>query len=245
MITSETLESVSTDLADLTHAIDAPATDVQTADAALPAKPQRETPKSTKPKLDVQPVLQKLFELYPHLFGTTFLPLKLGTYQDLMAAHPEVFQKDSLKAALGFHSRSTRYLQCVAAGKKRHDLQGSAVEDVSPEHVYLALLELFRRRVISNDKSRTKLDLRPIFRRQLIAAFEASGLSRQDYQLRVQTNEAEATALLEEALAEYDAKFAKQTALKRAFEASGKNAAEFAEMYGLSAQEVKATLGDL
>lgn len=201
------------------------------------AMPQAGNQKAAKPKIDVQPVLQKLFELYPQLFGATFLPLKLGTYQDLMAAHPEVFQKDSLKAALGFHSRSTRYLQCVAAGNKRHDLQGNAVEDVSPEHVYLALLELFRRR-----QSRSKVDLRPTFRAQLIAAFEASGLSRQDYQLRVQTNEAEATLLLEEALAEYDATFAKQTALKRAFENSGKTPAEFAEMYGLKQNDVLTAL---
>ena len=208
---------------------------------------QAETQKSAKmvkPKIDVQPVLQKLFELYPHLFGNAFLPLKLGTYQDLMAANPEVFQKDSLKAALGFHARSTRYLQCVADGNKRHDLQGNAVEDVSPEHVYLALLELFRRRVISNAKARTKLNLRPIFRKQLIAAFVASGLSRQDYQLRVQNADAEATALLEEALAEHDAKQAKQTALKRAFDSSGKKAAEFADMYGLELADVEKMLSN-
>ena len=204
----------------------------------------KKSAKTVKPKIDVQPVLQKLFELYPHLFGNAFLPLKLGTYQDLMAANPEDFTKDSLKAALGFHARSTRYLQCVADGNKRHDLQGNAIEDVSPEHVYLALLELFRRRVISNAKSRTKLDLRPIFRKQLIAAFVASGLSRQDYQLRVQNADAEATALLEEALAEHDAKQAKQTALKRAFDSSGKKAAEFAEMYGLELADVEKMLSN-
>ena len=235
MTTSDTVE---------TNEIAAPIAANTSADASATAtaKPKQKPKQETK--IDVQPVLQKLFELYPHLFGNSFLPLKLGTYQDLMAAHPEVFQKDSLKAALGFHARSTRYLQCVAAGNQRHDLQGNAVEDVSPEHVYLALLELFRRRVISNAKARTKLDLRPVFRKQIIAAFEASGLSRQDYQLRVQTNEAEATALLEEALAEYDAKFAKQTALKRAFDSSGKKAAEFAEMYGLDLVEVEEMLSN-
>ncbi len=194
--------------------------------------------KSAKPKIDVQPVLQKLFELYPHLFGNTFLPLKLGTYQDLMAAHPDVFQKDSLKAALGFHARSTRYLQCVVAGNKRHDLQGNPVDDVLPEHIYVSLLQLFSRR-----QARSKVDLRSQFRAQLIDAFVSSGLSRQEYQLRVQTNEAAATLLLEESLAEYDAKFAKQTALKRAFESSGKSAAEFADMYGLDARTVKSVLG--
>jgi ProP effector len=204
--------------------------DVTPAPAEKPVKP-------TKPKIDVQPVLQKLFELYPHLFGNQFLPLKLGTYQDLMAAHPEVFQKDSLKAALGFHARSTRYLQCVVSGNKRHDLQGNPGDDVAPEHIYVSLLQLFSRR-----QARSKVDLRAEFRAQLVAAFEASGLSRQEYQLRVQTNEAEATLLLEEALTEYDAKFAKQTALRSAFESSGKSAAEFAEMYGLDENAVHSVL---
>jgi hypothetical protein len=238
MNTSEIIASSETESAETVESTASePTTQAETPKPTNPAK-------SEKPKIDVQPVLQKLFELYPHLFGNAFLPLKLGTYQDLMAAHPEVFKKDSLKAALGFHARSTRYLQCVADGNKRHDLQGSAVEDVTPEHVYLALLELFRRRVISNAKSRTKLDLRPIFRKQLIAAFVASGLSRQDYQLRVQNADVEATALLEEALAAHDAKQAKQTALKRAFESSGKKTAEFAEMYGLDLADVERMLSN-
>ena len=81
--------------------------------------------------------------------------------------------------------------------------------------------------------------------RHFIVAFEASGLSRQEYQLRVQTNEAEATLLLEESLAEYDAILAKQVALRRAFESSGKTPAEFAEMYGLDQSTVSAALNRL
>jgi ProP effector len=185
----------------------------------------------------VQPVLEKLFELYPHLFGANFLPLKLGIFQDLLAAHPEHFQRDSLKAALGFHTRSTRYLQCVAAGHKRHDLQGNPGDDVAPEHVYLTLLELFRRR-----QARAREDLRPKFRAQLMAAFEASGLSRQDYQVRVQTNDVEATALLEEAFAEREQKVAKREALRRTFENSGKTAEEFADMYGIDKRELAAAI---
>ncbi|MEO8121239.1 MAG: ProQ/FINO family protein [Rhodoferax sp.] len=207
--------------------------------AAQAAEP---TPAKTRPtradrSQSVQPVLEKLFELYPHLFGAEFLPLKLGIFQELLAVHPEQFERDTLKAALGLHTRSTRYLQCVAAGKQRHDLQGAAVESVSPEHVYLALLELFRRR-----QGRTKEDLRPKLRAQLLAAFEASGLTRQDYLTRVQTNDANANALLEEALAEHEQKQAKQEALLRAFESSGKTPAEFADMYGLSERDVNAAL---
>lgn len=186
----------------------------------------------------IQPVLERLFELYPHLFGAEFLPLKLGIFQDLLAAHPEQLQRDSLKEALGFHTRSSKYLQSIAAGKPRHDLQGLAVEDVAPEHVCFALLELFRRR-----QGRTREDLRPKLRQQLMAAFESSGLSRQDYLARVHTRDAASNALLEEAFGERDQQLARKEALRRAFQGSGKTIEEFAAMYGLDAREATATLG--
>ena len=206
---------------------------IQTGEPSPPSTPTQGPGRSPA----IQPVLEKLFELYPHLFGAEFVPLKLGIFQELLAAHPELFQRDSLKAALGVHTRSGRYLQSVASVPQRYDLQGAAGDPVAPEHVYLALLELFRRR-----QARSKEDLRPKFRARLVAAFEASGLTRQDYQARVQTNSADATALLEEALAEYDQKLAKQEALRRAFESSGKTVAEFADMYGLDPRDVQAAL---
>ena len=208
-----------------------------------PDEPTQANDKSGEPSRQpgrsrsVQPVLEKLFELYPHLFGTEFLPLKRGIFQELLANHPDDFERDALKAALSVHTRSARYLQSVAAGNKRHDLQGVAVEDMAPEHVYLAMLELFRRR-----QSRSKEDLRPKFRAQLIAAFEASGLTRQEYLSSVQTNNAEANALLEEAFAERDQKLARQEALLRAFESSGKTVEEFADMYGLNKRDLLTAL---
>ena len=135
-------------------------------------------------------------------------------------------------------TRSTRYLQSVAAGKKRHDLNGNAVDDVAPEHVYLSMLELFRRR-----QARAREDLRPKFRAQLIQAFEASGLSRQDYQARVQTSDEAATALLEEALAEHAEKAARIEALLSAFEGSGKTHQEFADMYGINPHDLDVAIG--
>lgn len=185
----------------------------------------------------VQPVLEKLFELYPHLFGAKFLPLKLGIFQELLERHPEQFERTTLKAALGLHARSTRYLQSVASGQQRHDLDGVAVENVAPEHVHFALLELFRRRQL-----RSKEDLRPRLRAQLMAAFEASGLTRLEYLSRVQTKDADANALLEEALAQHGEKLAKQEALLRAFENSGKTLDEFAAMYGLDQRDVALAL---
>ena len=76
-------------------------------------------------------VLQRLYELYPQMFGARFLPLQLGAYQELLARHPEEFRKEDLKQALGVHARSTRYLECVANGEKRHDLEGRPVGELA------------------------------------------------------------------------------------------------------------------
>jgi len=106
----------------------------------------------------------------------------------------------------------TRYLTGVAAGQKRHDLQGQAVEDMAPEHVYDALLEVFRRR-----KGRTSEDLRPKLRNRIVQAFEVSGRSREAYAELVRSRDEAANAVLEEALAEAAARGAKDEALLRAF----------------------------
>jgi ProP effector len=182
---------------------------------------------------EVHPVLEKLFELYPKMFGARFLPLKLGAFQDLMAENPEAFKKDELKVALGLHARSTRYLECVAAGLPRHNLQGEPIEPVAPEHVHHAIMEVFRRR-----QARSKEDLRPKVRAQLIAAIEASGLSREAYAERIRTQDEAAVALLDEAFAEMAMQTAKREALMRAFEASGKTVEQFAEMYGMAPADV-------
>jgi len=195
-----------------------------------PKAPQR-------PARKPSPVLEKLFELYPKMFGARFLPLKLGVYQELLALHPDAFRKEDLKIALGQHARSTRYLDAVAAGEQRHDLNGVPVEPVAPEHVHHAILEVFKRR-----QARTEEDLRPKLRARLVEAIEASGLSREDYVLAVRTQDEVTSAVLDEAFAEVGARTAKREALQRAFEASGRTVAEFAEMYGMDPAEVGRTL---
>jgi len=177
------------------------------------------------------PVLEQLADLYPHLFGAVFRPLKRGIFQDLLAAHPDAFEREALKVALGIHTRSTRYLQAVAAGEKRHDLQGQPVEAMAPEHVHHALLEVYRRR--KNKKARATEDLLPKLRNRIIAAFEASGLTREAYTELVVGRDDAANAILEEAFAEWAARNAKAEALLRAFEASGSTLEQFADMYGM------------
>lgn len=216
-------------------------------DTPIPDAPAAETeaspapeamPKAAKSKRPAFAVLERLFQLYPKMFGARFLPLKLGVYQELLALHPDEFKKEDLKVAMGVHARSTRYLESVAAGHKRHDLNGNPVEDVAPEHVHHAIMEVFRRR-----QARSKEDLRPWVRSRLVQAIEASGLTREEYAERVNARDELSVAVLDEAFAELAEQAARREALRRAFEASGKSVAEFAEMYGMDPAVVKKTLG--
>jgi len=183
-------------------------------------------------------MLQKLFELYPRLFGARFLPLKIGIFDDLLAAQPDALPAAELKVALGLHTRSTRYIEAVASGLARHDLQAQAVEPVAPEHVHHAILELYRRRVgKSPDQARERAVA------QLAAAIEASGLTREGYRERFSSPDDNVHAMLEEALSLVAQRGARREALQNAFKASGKTVAEFAEMYGLDAKETGRLLG--
>ena len=196
-------------------------------DTAPITEPATAPARSKQPR--ALPVLEKLAALYPHLFGDMFLPLKRGIFQDLLAAHPDAFERETLKEALAFHTRSTRYLSSVAAGQQRHDLQGQAVEAMAPEHVHHALLEVFRRR-----QGRANEDLRPKLIERIVQAFEASGLSREAYAELVRSRDEAANTALEEALAGAAARMAKDEALLRAFEASGQKTVQaFADMYGM------------
>lgn len=183
------------------------------------------------------PVLDQLATLVPVLFGETLLPLKRGIFEDLLAAHPEALDKESLKAALGLHARSTRYLTVVASGLPRHDLSGQPVEDLTPEQVHHALIEVFRRR-----GARSREDLRPKLRQRILQAYEASGLPRDEYAQRVHGRDEEVNQLTSDALAEAATRAAREEALLRAFDASGKTLEAFADMYGMHVLDANRTL---
>jgi sRNA-binding protein len=184
-------------------------------EAAAPARPQN-------------PVLAQLATLCPVLFGETLKPLKRGIYEDLLAAHPGVLEAETLKAALAQHARSSRYLTVIASGQQRHDLNGQPVEALTPEQVHHALIEVFRRR-----GARSPDDLRPKLRQRILKAYEASGLPPDEYVQRMLGKDEEVNQLTRDALAEASARAAREDALLRAFDASGKSISEFADMYGL------------
>lgn len=198
------------------------------------AKPQR--PQHNQRRVP-SPTLEQLFELYPKLFGAHFLPLKLGVFQELLARHPNDFVKADLKIAMGQHARSTRYLECVAAGLPRHDLDGNAVEAVAPEHIHHAIVEVFKRR-----QARSRDDLTPKLQLRLMQAIEASGLTLDDYAERMRVADEQANVVLDAALSELKLEAARREALIKAYQASGKTEAEFADMYGVKPAQLRAVL---
>jgi ProP effector len=208
-----------------------------TQDSTVTAPASRRQAAARKAPRPVHPLLQKLFELYPRLFGARFLPLKVGVFEDLVAAHPEALPVAELKVALGLHTRSNRYIESVASGLARHDLQARPVEPVAPEHVHHAILELYKRR---SGKAPERARQQAV--EQLAAAIEVSGLSREGYRERFTSPDDNLHALLEDALAIVAQKSARREALQNAFRASGKTVVEFAEMYGLDPTEAKRLL---
>lgn len=199
--------------------------------------PPRQRAAARKAPRPVHPLLHKLFELYPRLFGARFLPLKLGIYQELLAAHPAELPAAELKVALGLHTRSNRYIEAVVSGLPRHDLQARPVEPVAPEHVHHAILELYKRR-----SGKSPGPAREQAVAQMAAAIEACGLSREDYRERFSSPDDHLHALMEDALSLVAQKHARREALRNAFRASGKPVAEFAEMYGLDPKEAERLL---
>lgn len=217
-----------------------PAAAAQTPARADRRQPRRGGPARTsapgaaRPVREVHPVLAQLAQLHPALFGDTVLPLKRGIYQDLLAAHGDALDKAGLKVALAIHTRSTRYLNAVASGAARHDLQVQVVEAMAPAHVFHALVEVFKRK-----KPRDGQDLQATLRRRMATAFMESGLTREAYLDVVQVRDAATQALLDAALNEVAELDAKAEAVERAYVASGSgDVRAFADMYGMHAGQV-------
>ena len=199
--------------------------------ARQPATATAPAPARTHPALD------RLGAIYPALFGETPKPLKRGVYEDLLAAHGEELTADGIKAALALHTRSTRYLNAVAGGQPRHDLQGQVVEPVAPDQRHHAILEVFRRR-----QARSPQDQRPQLRQRIVQAFEASGLGQEAYAPLGQGRDEALNALTREALEQAVQQQARESALLRAFEQGGQDLEAFAAGYGLALADARRML---
>ena len=203
--------------------------------------PTSATPVPAATRRPPHPVLEQLGRDHPALFGATVQPLKRGIFQDLMAAYGETMDKAALKTALAIHTRSIRYLQAVASGAPRHDLQGQVVEATAPEHVLHAMLELFKRRKPRPGETPEQQQER--LQRRIAQLFADSNLTREAFLERAQLKDPAVLASVEHALAIQAEHDARAEAVARSFAASGAaSAAAFAQMYGMHPQAVQRQL---
>lgn len=184
------------------------------------------------------PVLDHLGQVYPALFGPEPRPLKRGIFEDLQLRHAgEEWTTEALKAALRQHTRSTRYLNAVASGQPRHDLDGNAVEMVAPEQRFHALVEVHRRR-----QARAPRDLTPQLKRRIAQVFEDSGLGVEAFSVLVTGRDEPLNQLTREVIESVNAQQAREAAWLRAFEAGSDSLEAFAAAYGMPANQARQAL---
>ncbi len=184
------------------------------------------------------PVLDRLGQVYPGLFGPEPRPLKRGIFEDLQQRHAEDgWTTDALKAALRQHTRSTRYLNAVASGQLRHDLDGNAVEMVAPEQRFHALVEVHRRR-----QARAPRDLTPQLKRRIAQVFEDSGLGVEAFSVLVTGRDEALNQLTREVIESVSEQQAREAAWLRAFEAGSDSLEAFASAYGMPVNQARQAL---
>lgn len=99
------------------------------ADAAAPAAPGTATPAAAAPSARA---LLKQFQQQFKAFRDC-LPLAIGIDKQIIARMPGVERK-AMRAALGIHTGSLRYLRAMEKATVRYDLDGTAGAEVTETH---------------------------------------------------------------------------------------------------------------
>jgi ProP effector len=132
-------------------------------------------------------VAQQLKQLFPALFSGAPKPIKLRIQIDIQARAPGQFTKQGLSAFFRRHTGSTSYLQAVANGTQRFDLDGQPHGDITDEHRQVAATELARRRtnhLATQNASRAEAELKEQQRRNragLLHDYERTTLTRANF----------------------------------------------------------------
>lgn len=115
-----------------------PAESVDTnANPAAPEAQQAQAPAAPAPVaapaqgLSARALLKQLQQEYPAFRDC--LPLSIGIDKQLLARMPGL-DKKVMRAALGIHTGSMRYLRAMEKAKTRHDLDGTAGAEVPEAH---------------------------------------------------------------------------------------------------------------
>ena len=155
-------------------------------DAALPPAPAGRNPADCA---------QQLKQSFPALFVGAPKPLKLRIQLDIQQRAPGAYTKQALSAFFRRYTGSTSYLQAVANGKQRFDLDGQPAGEITDEHRQVARDELARRRA-NHEQRRALEDQQRHNRAGLLHDFERTTLTRANFCVLKQVAEEELDGLL-------------------------------------------------
>lgn len=147
-----------TDSADAT-ADAAPAADADSTDAAAASAPAG-TPAAAPAPATAQPTSARalLKQLQQEFVAfRDCLPLAIGIDKQLLARMPGLDRK-IMRAALGIHTGSMRYLRAMEKAKVRHDLDGAAGAEVTDTHRLHAKEQLQQRFKKEADRKKAERD---------------------------------------------------------------------------------------
>ena len=137
----------------------------------------------------------RLKQLFPALFVGAPKPLKLRIQVDIQERAPVTFTKQALSAFFRRYTGSTSYLQAVANGRQRFDLDGQPCGEIADEHRQAARDELVRRRA-NHEERRALEDQQRRNRAGLLHDYERTTLTRANFCALKQVAEEELDGLL-------------------------------------------------
>lgn len=157
------------------------------------------SPEPLPPAFDCAPQLKQMF---PALFTGAPKPIKLRIQLDIQERAPGIYTKQALSAFFRRYTGSTSYLQAVARGQQRFDLDGLPNGEITDEHRKAAVDELARRRANQEQRRAAEEEQRALGEQQrrnragLLHDFERTTLTRANFCALKQVAEDELDGLL-------------------------------------------------
>ena len=153
MNTNTPAESVDTTAAPAT--LDAEQPSQSPAEPAAPAAPAAAQAPAPASGQSARSLLKQLQQEYPAFRDC--LPLSIGIDKQLQARMPGL-DKKTMRAALGIHTGSMRYLRAMEKATVRHDLDGTAGAEVPEAHRLHAKEQLQQRFKKEADRKKAERD---------------------------------------------------------------------------------------
>ena len=104
---------------------------VEPVDVSAPAATPEQAPVQAAAPLSARSLLKQLQQQFPAFKNC--LPLAIGIDKQILARMPDLDRK-TMRAALGIHTGSLRYLRVMEKATQRFDLDGNAGDEVTETH---------------------------------------------------------------------------------------------------------------